>query len=37
LACATHSAMGETPLKVNIYDYEGNKFEEVTQGLGDNE
>jgi len=37
LACATHSAMGETPLKVNIYDSKGNKFKEVTQGLGDSE
>lgn len=37
LACATHSAMGETPMKINIYDSKGNKFEELTQGLGDNE
>jgi len=37
LACATHSAMGETPLKINIYDSKGEKYEEVTQGLGDNE
>jgi len=37
LACATHSAMGDTPLKVNIYDSKGEKFEEITQGLGDNE
>ncbi len=35
LACATHSAMGETPLKVNIYGPDGEKYGEVTQGLGD--
>ncbi|MBS3782464.1 MAG: Ni/Fe hydrogenase subunit alpha [Candidatus Thermoplasmatota archaeon] len=33
LACATHSAMGETPLKVNIYDIDGDKLKEVTQGI----
>ncbi|MEF8874700.1 MAG: nickel-dependent hydrogenase large subunit, partial [Candidatus Thermoplasmatota archaeon] len=33
LACATHSAMGETPLKVNIYDDDGDKLKEVTQGI----
>ncbi len=37
LACATHSAMGDTPMKVNIYDEEGKKYEELTQGLGDSE
>ncbi|MFP4608576.1 MAG: Ni/Fe hydrogenase subunit alpha [Candidatus Natronoplasma sp.] len=37
LACATHSAMGETPLKVNIYDSKGEKYREITQGLGDSE
>ncbi len=37
LACATHSAMGETPLKVNIYDSTGYKYKEVTQGLGGRE
>ncbi|MFW6144216.1 MAG: Ni/Fe hydrogenase subunit alpha [Candidatus Natronoplasma sp.] len=34
LACATHSAMGETPLKVNMYNKDGSKFKELTQGLG---
>ncbi|MBS3816606.1 MAG: Ni/Fe hydrogenase subunit alpha [Candidatus Thermoplasmatota archaeon] len=37
LACATHSAMGDTPLKVNIYDSEGEKYKEVQQGIGDKE
>ncbi len=37
LACATHSAMGETPLKVNIYDSKGRKYKEASQGLGDSE
>ncbi|MFW6375563.1 MAG: Ni/Fe hydrogenase subunit alpha [Thermoplasmatota archaeon] len=37
LACATHSAMGDTPLKVNIYDSDGEKYKEVSQGLGGEE
>ncbi len=37
LACATHSAMGDTPLKVKVYDSDGDEYEELTQGLGDNE
>ncbi len=37
LACATHSAMGDTPMKVNIYDSDGEKYEEVSQGLGGEE
>ncbi len=36
LACATHSAMGETPLEVTIYDSKNCKYKKVTQGLGDN-
>ncbi len=35
LACATHSAMGDTPLKVNLYDDEGKKVNELSQGLSD--
>ena len=34
LACATHSAMGETPIKVDIYDSKGNKYKELTQNVG---
>ena len=37
LACATHSTMGETPLKVNIYDSKGEKYRELDQGLGGEE
>lgn len=37
LACATHSAMGDTPMKVNIYDSKGEKYKEVSQGLGGEE
>lgn len=34
LACATHSLTGETPLKINIYDADRNKIEELSQSLG---
>jgi len=34
LACATHSLTGETPLKINIYDANHTKIEELSQNLG---
>ncbi len=35
LACATHSAMGETPMKVTVYDSASDVYREMSQGLGD--
>lgn len=35
LACATHSAMGDTPLKIDMYDDEGKIYKELSQGMGD--
>ncbi len=33
LACATHAAMGETPMKVTLYDEKGEEYKEMSQGL----
>ncbi len=35
LACATHSAMGETPIKVTLYDHQRRKYAVHAQGIGD--
>ena len=36
-ACATHSVMGETPLKVTLYDSKKKEYAAMSQGLGDGE
>lgn len=34
LACATHSAMGETPLKIRLLDADKREYAVLTQGMG---
>ncbi len=34
LACATHSAMGDTPMKVTLYDNDKKVYKTFSQGLG---